>query len=444
MTDGLKNENMINTIKITTLLSIALFFISNIVLAQDCTVQAKENWGTDSVNCRENVSLYSGYLKQKELEDASNFWWKTQKVCPNYKTNLYANGTYIYRTLAKENKETPKFGAYLDTLFIIYDLWIETYGICDEIKMKYAKDIMKNRGATNYNKAYDYYKSAFASNKESASYTDVKFYFYASIYMFNNKKIDCDKFLSIYGELIDLCEYNINKDNKKKGFTSVIAFLDKSISPCASCEKLEEIYSEKVAENPDDIKLTRKVFKMLSQKKCTESAFYLQLLDKVLNDLDNPPTAKDLIMAAKSDYKRGDYHKSEERFERAETLLEQQEAKEECYNFLYDIAMKKKNYKKAFNISSKYSESCEVNAKKSRAVASSASSCGTSPLEKSLIYCLALDYASKSCGKISSSITNSWTGLLLPKKELIMLDITNGSEQTVACWNTKVKLRTKD
>ena len=444
MTDGLKKENMINKIKNTALLSIALFLISNIVLAQDCIIQKKENWGSDSINCRQNVSLYSGYLKQKELDDAATFWWKTQKVCPQYKTNLYANGAYIYRSLAKKNKDTPKFEAYLDTLFMIYDLWIETYGICDDIKMKYAKDIMKTRATSDYNKAYDYYKSAFESNKKLASYTDVKLYFYSSIQMFNNKKIDCDKFLTIYGELIDLCEENINKDNKKKGFTSVIAFLDKSISPCASCEKLEEIYSEKIAENPEDMKLTRKVFKMLSQKKCNESDFYLQLLDKVLNDPDNPPTAKDLIMAAKSDYKRGDYHKSEERFERAEALLEQAEAKEECYNFLYDMAIKKKNYKKAFNIASKYSESCEMNAKKSRAVASSASSCGASPLERSLIYCLALDYASKSCGKITASITNSWTGLLLPKKELIMLDITNGSEQTVACWNTKVKLRTKD
>ena len=47
---------------------------------------------------------------------------------------------------------------------------------------------------------------------------------------------------------------------------------------------------------------------------------------------------------------------------------------------------------------------------------------GNSALNKSLIYCLALEYASKSCGKTSSAL-NSWKGQLLPKSELIMLDI---------------------
>ena len=61
-----------------------------------------------------------------------------------------------------------------------------------------------------------------------------------------------------------------------------------------------------------------------------------------------------------------------------------------------------------------------------------------------MIYCLALDYAEKSCGNTNSSTTNAWKGLLLPKKELIMLDVTNGSEQTVPCWSKSVILRTRD
>ena len=52
---------------------------------------------------------------------------------------------------------------------------------------------------------------------------------------------------------------------------------------------------EKVAANPEDMGLTRKVFGMLSAKKCTDSDFFLALLEKVLNDPDNPPTAKILL-----------------------------------------------------------------------------------------------------------------------------------------------------
>ena len=103
-----------------------------------------------------------------------------------------------------------------------------------------------------------------------------------------------------------------------------------------------------MAANPDDMNLTRKVFGMLSAKKCTDSDFYLALLEKVLNDPDNPPTDKDLINAALADHKRGDYAKAKERFNRALEVSQDEENKQKCYTMLYDIALKRKNYKEAF------------------------------------------------------------------------------------------------
>ena len=67
---------------------------------------------------------------------------------------------------------------------------------------------------------------------------------------------------------------------------------------------------------------------------------------------------------------------------------------------LYDIALKRKNYKEAFRLTSSMTDNCIANERKARAVAASASDCGTSALERSLVYCLALDYADKSCGKV--------------------------------------------
>ena len=63
--------------------------------------------------------------------------------------------------------------------------------------------------------------------------------------------------------------------------------------------------------------LTKKIFERLSNNKCTESNLYITLLYKVLNDPNNPPTAKDLYNAAVADYKRKEFPKAEERFNRA-------------------------------------------------------------------------------------------------------------------------------
>ena len=53
--------------------------IQSAFFAQDCKNQSTDNYGEDSVNCRKNFALYTGYLKQKNYEDAAIFWSKTQQ-----------------------------------------------------------------------------------------------------------------------------------------------------------------------------------------------------------------------------------------------------------------------------------------------------------------------------------------------------------------------------
>ena len=77
----------------------AFLLIQTALLAQDCKTQSTDNYGEDSVNCRKNFALYTGYLKQKNYEDAAIFWGKTQQKCPQSKSNLYANGAYIFFVL---------------------------------------------------------------------------------------------------------------------------------------------------------------------------------------------------------------------------------------------------------------------------------------------------------------------------------------------------------
>ena len=90
-----------NKMKNTLLLS-AFLLIQTALLAQDCKTQSTDNYGEDSVNCRKNFALYTGYLKQKNYEDAAIFWGKTQQKCPQLKSNLYANGAYIYKQLVSK------------------------------------------------------------------------------------------------------------------------------------------------------------------------------------------------------------------------------------------------------------------------------------------------------------------------------------------------------
>ena len=444
---GLEKESMINKKNMNKLFtSIVYLLLFTTISSQDCFQASKANWGEDSLECRKNVSLYSEFMKQKVYPDAAKFWNKTQIFCPQYKPNLYANGAYIYRNIVKQKKKekSTQLNFYLDTLYSVYDAWVTNFGNCDEIKAAKAKDIITLSDRKNFNKAYELYREVFQRSPHITSYSDIKYFVYANKYMLKTKKIECDQFLENYETLSSICDANISKGNKADKYNNVQAFLDKEISPCASCDKLEEIYSSKYNADPENMDLTKKIFERLSNNKCTESNLYITLLDKVLNDPENPPTAKDLYNAAVADYKRKDFLKAEERFNRAISICEDEKLNQKMYEILYDIAFNKKQYKKGFSIAGKFSDKCISSDKKARIVAASSSKYGNSAFNKSLIYCLALKYASSSCGKTPTSATNSWKGQLLPKSELIMLDIKSNSSQQVPFWGQNVELKTRD
>ena len=90
-----------------------------------------------------------------------------------------------------------------------------------------------------FEKAYNDYQSVYI-NKGIISYGDVKLIFYSAIYMFNNKKLDCDGFLQQYENMSNLCDMNIQAGKKADKFKKVQIFLDNSISSCTTCDKLEK------------------------------------------------------------------------------------------------------------------------------------------------------------------------------------------------------------
>jgi tetratricopeptide (TPR) repeat protein len=445
---GLEKGNMINKKNMNKLFtSIAYLLVFITISSQDCFQASKANWGEDSLECRKNVSLYSEFMKQKVYPDAAKFWNKTQTFCPQYKPNLYANGAYIYRNIVKEKKKekSAQVSLYLDTLYSVYDQWILNFGNCDEIKAAKAKDIITLSDRKNFNKAYELYREVFQNSPQITSYSDIKYFFvYGAKTLYKKNIIKCDQLLADYEMLSIVCDNNIAKGKKADKYSKIQELLDKEISPCASCDKLEEIYSSKYNADPENMDLTKKIFERLSNNKCTESNLYITLLDKVLNDPDNPPTAKDLYNAAVADYKRKEFLKAEERFNRAITICDDDKLNQKMYEILYDIAFNKKQYKKGFSIAGKLSDKCISNDKKARIVATSSSKYGNSAFNKSLIYCLALKYASSSCGKTPASAINSWNGQLLPKSELIMLDIKSNSSQQVPFWGQNVELKTRD
>jgi hypothetical protein len=429
-----------NTMK--KILTIAAVMFVSLYNSQECATQAEDDFGADVETSRKYISLYSSYLGQKSYQEAANFWWQAKAAAPKYKPNLYKNGVAIYQKLAdaaKKAKDTAQTIGYADTLFRVYDLWIDTYGDCYKIQMKYANDRTKYY-PKDFEISYAKYKVAFAFyplDKIRSSW--VQKYFTTAYMMVRNKRIECDEILELYDFLTGICD---KKSATDKNFATAQKTLDKYIAPCASCDKLEELFKPKFEASPDDIQLMEKIVGMMGGRKCTDSEFYMMVVEKIYAITPTYKSARGLALYY---YNKKAFSQAANFFEEALTLTEDELEKAKLYPPLVNIYASTNNCTKRIKYAGMIGSN-ERNAAIASCIAGKASSCGNTKVLRSFGYCLALDYAEKSGGKVSSAQVNAWKKSLATTQELFFADgIKVGQEVSVPCWKgEKTKVRAND
>jgi len=423
--------------KLITIIAITLVTLTN---AQECVTQAEDDFGVNVEESRKYISLYSDYLGKKNYKDAAMFWWKAKVAAPKYKPNLYSNGVSIYQKLAgaaKKAKDTVKTKVLADSLFMVYDVWTDTYGDCYKIQMKYANDRVKYF-PNDFENSYAKYKAAFILypvDKIRSSW--VQKYFTTAYMMVRNKKIECDEILELYDFLTGICD---KKSATDKNFATAQKTLDKYIAPCASCDKLEELFKPKFEASPDSVKLMEKIVGMMGARKCTDSEFYMMVVEKIYAITPTYKSARGLALYY---YNKKAYSQAANFFEEALTLTEDELEKAKLYPPLVNIYASTKNCTKRIKYAGMIGSN-ERNAAIACCIASKASSCGNTKVLRSFGYCLALDYAEKSGGKVSSAQVSAWKKSLPTSQELFFDGFEVGQSVPAPCWNgekTKVRVQ---
>jgi len=142
-------------------------------------------------------------------------------------------------------------------------------------------------------------------------------------------------------------------------------------------------------------------------------------------------------------YKEGDYKNAVKYFEEALAMAESDEEKQK----LYTLLMSSNGKLGRCNDRIKYAGMIGTNEKyaaTARCIASKASSCGSTNVQRSFAYCLALDYAEKAGGKVSSGEIKAWKDRLAASQDIFFENYEVGQSVPVPCWNgEKTKIRAK-
>ncbi len=306
------------------------------VSAQD--VMNEPKYGADSANCVTKLSIYREYYKQWEAakfdKDAVNnemisAWREVFLTGPRASQYTYMNGEKIVDYLIRV--DTKNKDAYIDTLCMLMDTRAKYFPTDPRTGQSQVANIMGRKGLliytynkNRYEEAYNVLKGAVALDPSQLQGAYLDAYFKATIDMVNNNKAEKMAIIDVYQELSEVLDDNIKvlaanvselEDAKvnaeESGDAEAVAGFDKQIEkneksininkgvknnidnlfqPYASCDDLINVFSAKMAENPEDINLLKRITTILDKKECTDAQLFLDA-SKKLYELEPSPEA---------------------------------------------------------------------------------------------------------------------------------------------------------
>ncbi|MBL4586687.1 MAG: hypothetical protein JKX84_06495 [Flavobacteriales bacterium] len=252
--------------------------------------QDDEKFGSTPDKCKECVSLYREYFKQKNYDDALPGWRCAFAICPKATKNIVINGPKLFKHQIKKNEENAELKqAYIDTLMMIYDKRIELY----------PKDKAYALGRKGMDQ-YDYVGEDFtetyntliealdAGKNETDAYVLMRLY-QAGMKRLVAKQIEMDVMYELYEKVSEAIEHQLKhfpagtteEDKKFKKIKKAESVINQNFERIAKEDQYIALMKPKVDANPEDVALLEKVTGMMVKRKWTGNPFYLDASEKL-------------------------------------------------------------------------------------------------------------------------------------------------------------------
>ena len=240
-------------------------------------------FGADPQKCKESISLFREYYKQNNYEDALAGWRYAFLNCPGATKNIFINGTKIIDFQINKATDPAVKKAYIDTLMLMYDKRIATYG--EEGKVLGLKGSEQfDRFPEDPSIAFSTLKKSVSIEKDSADSGVLYKYFVAAMKLLNAKKLTKDEVFDIYEEVAPIFEHNLAKgeaDKSYKYFRQAFDAVNSNFEKIADKDSYIALMKPKVAEAPSNADLLDKVLSMMNKRKWTDDEFYLEVSEKL-------------------------------------------------------------------------------------------------------------------------------------------------------------------
>ena len=423
-------------------------FVLVVIVLMGLSANAQSKYGTDSVACIENLSLFREYYKQKNYVDALNPWRWTFNNCPKSSGNIYKNGPKIYKERIKVDKENK--AAYIDTIMMIFDQRIQYFGKEGYVLGLKGYELViadKKRSA----EALSILDKSITLDGNNADFRAVYGYMKAIVNLEKNGEKTKQDVLEAYARISEVIDYNIVNESKvTKYFIQYAEKIENLFTPYANCEDLVTLFSAKFDPATEDVSFLKRVTKVLEKKECTNEQLFFDASSR-LYELD--PSASSADKMAKMSIAKGKYSDA---IEFAAKAIEMEEVGNQKAIYYLGLADAYRNAGSFLLARNAVYSALELRSGWGEAYLnlgniyiSGAKNCG-GDFEKSTVYWVAIDAFSRALSdedtkaRASKSI-NTYSKYFPTKETCFFNGVEAGKSHTIGCWiNKATTARTSD
>ena len=423
-------------------------FVLVVIVLMGFSVNAQSKFGSDSVACIENLSLFREYYKQKNYVDALKPWRWTFNNCPKSSGNIYKNGPKIFKERIKLDKGNK--AAYLDTIMMIFDQRIQYFGKEGYVLGLKGYELViadKKRSA----EALFILDKSITIDGNNSDFRAVYGYMKAVVNLEKNGDKTKQDVLEAYARISEVIDYNlVNESKVTKYFIQYAEKIENLFTPYANCDDLETLFSAKFDPTTEDISFLNRVIKVLEKKECTTGELFFDASSR-LYELD--PSASSADKMAKMSIAKG---KSSDAIEFAKKSIEMEEMENQKAIYYLGLADAYRNagsfllarnaVYSALDLRSSWGEAY-LNL--GNIYISGAKNC-SGDFEKSTVYWVAVDafisaLSDEDTKARASKSINTYSKYFPTKETCFFNGVEAGKSHTIGCWiNKATTARTSD
>ncbi|MBX2840591.1 MAG: hypothetical protein KTR26_02375, partial [Flammeovirgaceae bacterium] len=270
------------------IMSLLLFLVSQVSFAQSDDCENGWCWGADPGTAKEKYALASDNIKMKAYDAAKDpLDWLLENT-PNLNKSIYIHGVSLYSNLLKkeqkEGNDPIKVVALQDKVLDLYETRIKYFGEEADVRARMGKLLyfyLKDRkdDTERWDTMMKAYYHIFELNGVKTSRSNLTFLMLAVVNQKAKKKLTEEEVLDHYDQITEVIEENIAKskgesqNSWKDCQDKIDGLLAKAVT--IDCNFVREKMADKIKNNPEDVKTSKRAIKYMLNDKCTDDPLFL-------------------------------------------------------------------------------------------------------------------------------------------------------------------------